>query len=215
VTAEQLQLEQLVRRPPPAHALSGLISGRVRLDGSGQTLRELAAAANGTVAAVMPNGEVQDTLVQSASLELSGLLGRLRASRKETAIRCAVAKLDVHEGIGTVRTLVIDTDDALLSGDGTVNLASDSLDISLRGRPKKPSLALRSTVHLQGNLAHPRLSVSGRGVAGPGAAVALGILVMAVASVLAFVIAGLAHNADCAALTAQATPAPAADGKGP
>ena len=188
----------------------------MRLDGSGETLRELAAAANGTVAAVMPNGEVQDTLVQSASLELSGLLGRLRASRKETAIRCAVAKLDVHEGIGTVRTLVIDTDDALLSGDGTVNLASDSLDISLRGRPKKPSLALHSTVHLQGNLAHPRLSVSGRGVAGQAAAaVALGVLLTPVASVLAFVNPGLAHNADCAALTAQATPAPAADGKGP
>jgi uncharacterized protein involved in outer membrane biogenesis len=217
VTAEQLQLEQLVRRPPPAPApLSGLISGRVRLDGSGETLRELAAAANGTVAAVMPNGEVQATLVQSASLELSGLLGRLRASPKETAIRCAVGTLDVHEGIGTVRTLVIDTDDALLSGDGTVNLASDSLDISLRGRPKKPSLALHSTVHLQGNLAHPRLSVSGRGVAGQAAAaVALGVLLTPVASVLAFVNPGLAHNADCAALTAQATPAPAADGKGP
>ena len=72
-----------VRAPSAACAcagVSGLISGRVRLGGSGETLRELAAAANGTVAAVMPNGEVQATLVQSASLELSGLLGRLRAS---------------------------------------------------------------------------------------------------------------------------------------
>ena len=41
--------------------------------------------------------------------------GGCATSRKETDIRCAVAKLDVQEGIGTVRTLVIDTDDALLT----------------------------------------------------------------------------------------------------
>ena len=202
--------------PSPAPApVSGIISGRVQLSGSGTTPRELAAAANGTVAAVLPNGEVRDTLVQSASLELGGLFGRLRNSSKETAIRCAVARLDVHEGIGTVRTLVIDTDDAVLSGDGTVDLASDALDLSLRGRPKKPSLALHSSLHLQGSLAHPRVHVAGRGVAGQtAAAVALGVLLTPIASVLAFVNPGLAHNADCAALTAQALPAPA-DGNGP
>ena len=216
VTVEQLQLDELLRRPPPALApVSGVISGRVRLGGSGKTLRQLGAAANGTVAAVMPSGTVQDSLVQSASLELGGLFGRLRHSRKETDIRCAVAKLDVQEGIGTVRTLVIDTDDALLTGDGTVNLASDSLDLSVRGRPKKPSLALHASLQLQGSIAHPRLSVSGRGIAGQtAAAVALGVLLTPVASVLAFVNPGLAHNADCAALTAQAAPAPATEGNG-
>ncbi len=217
LTAEQLQLEQFMRRAPPAPApASGVISGRVHLGGSGRTLRELAAAADGTIAAVMPGGEVQDSLIQAASLELNGLLGRLRASRKETDIRCAVAKLDVHEGIGTVRTLVIDTDDALLTGDGTVNLASDSLDLSVRGRPKKPRLALHAALHLQGSLAHPRLSVAGGNVAGQtAAAVALAVLLTPVAGVLAFVSPGLAHNADCAALTAQAAPAPAAHGSGP
>jgi AsmA family protein len=217
VTVEALQVDELLRAAPPAPApVSGALSGRVRLSGSGKTLRQLGAATNGTVAAIMPNGTVQDALVQSASLELGGLLGRLRHSRKQTDIRCAVATLDVHEGIGTLRTLVIDTDDALLTGDGTVNLASDSLDLSVRGRPKKPSLALHAALHLQGSLAHPRVSVTGGGGAGQtAAAVALGVLLTPVASVLAFVNPGLAHNADCAALTAQAAPAPAADGNRP
>jgi uncharacterized protein involved in outer membrane biogenesis len=216
VSAEEVQLDQLLRHLPQAPpAVSGVISGRVHLDGSGQTLRELAATANGTVAAVMPSGQVQDALVQSAGLELSGLFERLRKSGRETDIRCAVAKLDVREGIGTVRTLVIDTGDILLSGDGTVNLASDGLDLSLRGHPKKPTLALHSSLHVQGSLAHPRLSVSGHGVAGQtAAAVALGVLLTPVASVLAFVNPGLAHNADCAALTAQAAPTLATDGGG-
>jgi AsmA family protein len=214
VTVEQLQLEQLLRHAPPAPPpVSGVISGRVRLGGSGTTLRKLAAAANGTVAAVVPHGELQDTLVQSASLELGGLSGWLRASRKKTDIRCAVAQLDVQAGIGTVRTLVIDTDDAVLSGDGTVNLAADSLDLSVRGRPKKPSLALHASLHVQGSLAHPRVSVAGRGLAGQTvAAVALAVLLTPIASVLAFVNPGLAHDADCVALTAQATPALAAEG---
>ena len=217
VTAEQVQLDQLLRYPPQAPPpLSGLISGRIHLGGSGQTLRELAATANGSVAAVMPKGEVQDALVQSAGLELSGLFGRLRKSGKETDIRCAVAKLDVHEGIGTVRTLVIDTGDTVLSGEGTVNLASsDALDLSLRGHPKKPSLALHSSLHVQGSLSHPRLSVSGHDVAGQtAAAVALGVLLTPIASVLAFVNPGLAHDADCAALTAQAAATLATDGGG-
>jgi AsmA family protein len=217
VTAEQVQLDQLLRYPPQAPApVSGLISGRVHLGGSGRTLRELAAAAEGTVAAVMPKGEVQGALVQSAGLELGGLFGRLRKSGKETDIRCAVTKLDVHEGIGTVRTLVIDTGDTLLSGEGTVNLASsDALDLSLRGHPKHPSLALHSSLHVQGSLTHPRLSVSGHDVAGQtAAAVALGVLLTPIASVLAFVNPGLAHDADCAVLTAQAAATLATNGGG-
>jgi AsmA family protein len=68
---------------------------------------------------------------------------------------------------------------------------------------------------VQGSLTHPRLSVSGHDVAGQtAAAVALGVLLTPIASVLAFVNPGLAHDADCAALTAQAAPTLATDGGG-
>jgi uncharacterized protein involved in outer membrane biogenesis len=86
-----------------------------------------------------------------------------------------------------------------------VHLDTEALDLRLRGRPKKPQLALRSAVTVGGTLSHPQVRLVGGEVAAQaGAAVALGVLLTPLAAVLAFVNPGLQRDADCAALLAQA-----------
>lgn len=205
LAVSDIQLAQLSAKGDPP--LSGALSGRLQLQGHGKSVREIASTLDGTVSAVIPNGTVRAVLAEAASLDLSAALGALSKKDKQTSIRCAVASFDAHQGVLTSRTLVVDTDKALITGSGTLNAASQALDLTLHGRPKHPNLKLHSALSIHGTLTHPELRLSTPALLGQSAAAAaLGVLLTPVAAVLAFVSPGVAHDADCAALLAQATP---------
>jgi AsmA family protein len=216
VTAEQvrldlsaLQLADLAGAHRDGPPLSGALNARLQLSGAGESLKDMLASAEGNISAVIPQGTVRASLAESASLDLAGALRALVHSDKETGIRCAVADFAAHNGVLTARTLLADTDPALITGSGQVHLDPATLDLTLRGRPKHPRLVLHSEIRVQGSLTHPDIRPNTPAVlAQSAAAVALGTVLSPVAAVLAFVNPGLAHDADCAALIAQAhTPA--------
>ncbi len=201
-----LRVEALRGRNDAGEApLTGVMSGRVQLEGHGQSLHELAASANGTLTAVLPHGEMRASLAQATDLDLGAALGLARKSDKRTDIRCGVASFDAHDGVFTVHTLLIDTDRVLVTGKGALHMDSESLDFALHGRPKHPEIALHEGIALRGTLAHPEVRLAGHGVlAQMGAAAALGALLTPAAAVLAFVNPGLAHDANCGALLDEA-----------
>jgi AsmA family protein len=214
LSVSDLQLEQLHGNSAAQAPLAGPLSGRLELSGEGRSLHEQAATANGTLATVVPHGAMRSSIAEATGLDLTGLLGA--KARPETPIRCAVARFDAQQGVVSARTFVLDTDNMLISGTGEAHMDSEKLDFLLRGQPKKISLALHSGVALQGTLAHPEIRLVGRNVlAQTAAAVALAVVLTPVAAVLAFVNPGLTHNADCAALIAEAKAAPDASAQQP
>ncbi len=207
LSVSDLQLEQLHGKSAAQPPLAGPLSGRLELSGEGRSLHEQAATGNGRLATVIPRGAIRSSIAEATGLDLTGLLGA--KARPETPIRCAVASFDVRQGVVSTRTFVLDTDTMLISGTGEAHMDSETLDFVLRGRPKKISLALHSGVALRGTLAHPEIRLVGHDVlAQTAAAVALAVVLTPVTAVLAFVNPGLAHNADCAALIAEAKAAP-------
>jgi len=202
---KHVQLGQLlgVDRPPIA---TGSLDGHLKLVGQGDTLRALADAASGEATFVIPQGSMHAALAEAASGEVAGALGLLRRSAKETPIRCAVLSLEAKQGIVRTRTLVLDTDAALLTGSGELHLDSETLDAHIRGRPKHPTLALHSAITVSGPLLRPHLGVDKRGaLVQGGAALALGAVLTPLSAALAFVDPGLAHDADCGALLKEAS----------
>jgi uncharacterized protein involved in outer membrane biogenesis len=189
-------------RPPP---LDGPLQGRINLKGRGNSIHELASNANGTVTAVLPQGAVRSSFAELAGFDLRGL-GLLAAGNEEdTDIRCGVASFDAEDGRLTAKSLVIDTEPVLITGEGTIDLGSETLDLRFQGRPKHPRLRVRSALLVRGPLRHPSLSIEAKKPAAQAAgAIALGVLLTPVAAMLAFVDPGLAKDADCAALLAQA-----------
>jgi AsmA family protein len=198
------QLEQLRGGHAAMSGLSGPLSLRAQLKGTGTSYHEMATTADGTLTAVVPRGTMRAALAEAASLELAGALGLLTKSQKETGVRCAVASFGAHEGVLTARSIVIDTDKALITASGDAQLDSEALNFTLRGHPKSPTLALHSSVAVRGTLAHPQFRLSGdKAAAQTGVAAALGVVLTPLAAGLAFVNPGLAHNADCEALIAD------------
>jgi len=205
---KQVQLEQLHGVDRPAIA-SGSLDGRVDLSSRGGTWQAMADAVHGEATLVVPKGSVRASVAELASADVVGALGLLRRNVKETPIRCAVMSLEAEQGVVRSRTLVLDTDAAIVAGSGELRLDTQTLELQIRGRPKHPTLALRAPITVSGPLKKPQVAVQKRGaLVQGGAALALGTALTPLAAVLAFVDPGLARDADCTALLAEASKAP-------
>lgn len=186
--------------------LTGRLMGRVRLAGSGASVRDVAANANGTVSLVTPDGEVREALAELTGINVTRGLGLLLArNHSTTPIRCGVASFDVRGGIAHARTIVFDTEDVLIRGAGTVSLRDETLNLSIHGEPKELRLiSVDAPISIGGRWRAPRIGIEAEDALGQGGiAAVLGSLVAPIAAVLPFVDAGLAEDANCAALVAS------------
>jgi hypothetical protein len=103
------------------------------------------------------------------------------------------------------RTLVLDTDAALLTGSGELHLDSQTVDAHIHGRPKHSTLTLHSAISVSGPLLRPHVGVDKRAaLVQGGTALALGAVLTPLSAALAFIDPGLTHDADCRALLTQA-----------
>lgn len=202
-----VRLQDLTSRGPGPAPLEGLLEGRVRLSGSGDTVHKAAASSNGTIAVAIPPGLMRQSFAELMGVNVvPGLFQLLAKDPKQTDLRCAVADFDVRNGVLTARRLVLDTSVVVATGQGGVNLSSEALDLTLQGHTKKPRLVrVIAPIHVGGNLAKPRLKVdTGPVIAQAGAGLALGAVLTPLAALIPFLSPGGAHDADCAALLAEA-----------
>jgi uncharacterized protein involved in outer membrane biogenesis len=170
-------------------------------------VHKTAATADGDVTLVIPKGEMREAFAELMGINLARGLGLILAKNEQnTELRCGVVSFKADGGDLKATTLVIDTTHVLVTGQGNINLATEALNLSLRGEPKQVRLLrLRTPITLRGSLLQPKIGVDpGKLAAQTGGAVALGALLTPVAAVLAFVDGGLAKDANCAALLAQA-----------
>ena len=194
-----LELAELT--PSGRSGFTGRLSARMKLTGEGRSFHDLLSTANGTVAALLPGGTLRESTAELTSLDVNGALGALLKSHEQTPIRCGVASFEVQDGVAAARTLLLDTENVLVSGNGQVHLDSEALDLTLEGHPKHPRLGLHSAVSIRGTLRQPQVRLAGKGaLVQAGAAIGLGIALTPLAALLAFINPGLAHNADCAQL---------------
>jgi len=194
-----VQIAQFDRKdagPPP---VEGALQARVNVTGHGRSVHEVAATANGPVTAILTHGAIRTSLAELAGLDLRALGLILAKDKQETGIRCAIAAFEAHDGTLNAQRLVVDTEPVLITGEGQLDLDSESLDFVLRAQPKSLRLfRLRAPLLVRGTLDHPAVSVrKGTITAQTAGAAALGIVLTPLAALLAFVDPGLAKNTDC------------------
>ena len=202
-----VDLAQFTSKSNDTAPLAGRLLGRIKLQGSGSSVHKTAATANGDVTIVVPNGKMREALAELTGIDLARGLGLiLTKNQQNTELRCGVASFKADTGDLKSTTLVIDTTNVLVTGEGDINLSTEALNLSLRGQPKHARLLrLRTPIMLRGSLSAPKIGVdSGKLAAQTGGAVALAALLTPVAAMLAFVDGGLAKDANCSALLSQA-----------
>ena len=187
--------------------LDGTLVGRAILHGRGKSLHEVGSTAEGTVSVVVPHGDIRKAFAELMGINAANGLGLLlTGNQQKTGIRCGVANFKAAGGVFAAQDIVIDTDRVLITGKGEVDLGSEDLDLTLNGQPKKfRFFRIKSPIEVGGTLSKPKVGVRPGNTPGQVAlATALGVLATPLASVLAFIDPGLAKDADCSALLAEA-----------
>jgi AsmA family protein len=186
--------------------ISGMLEARAVLTGTGNSVHAAASTAAGTFTAVVPSGGMRHSLAEWTGVDvLTALSLNLSGDNSNTNLRCAVASFGVKDGVLTSQQFVIDTDPVRVDGSGIINLRDETLDMRMQGKPKSFQLVrLHTPITVKGNLAHPILGIdAGAALAQGGIGAAL-TLINPFAAVLAFLDPGLAKDANCGPLIADA-----------
>ncbi|MFI4866111.1 MAG: AsmA family protein [Steroidobacterales bacterium] len=202
INLEQFKSAKSSAAPP----LAGVMQGRLRLDGHGNSVHAIAADANGTLSAVLPHGEMREAFAELAGIDMVRGLGLLLGKKDQsTAIRCGIIAFELKDGDAQAQRLVFDTTNVLVTGDGHITLNDEMLDLNVTGKPKKFRFdRLRSPINIRGTLRHPSASLSVPAVVKQGAVAAgLAAIGTPIAAALAFIDPGLAKDADCAGLISE------------
>lgn len=208
VRVKDIQLDQLKGKAPGASPpLGGVMQARAVIDGTGDSLHQVMSDANGMLTVVLPNGEIRSAFAELTGIDVSKGLGLLLTKTNDRAeIRCGVAQFGIKDGVMSARTITFDTQNVVIKGKGDINLGPESLDLQIKGDPKKMRLTrIRSPIDVKGHLMKPSVGLDVGSTVKQGAvAAALGTLLTPVASILAFVDPGLAKDQNCASMIAEA-----------
>jgi hypothetical protein len=189
--------------------LQGTMTGRIKLHGIGESMHKFASSADGSVRMVVPHGQIRAALAELAGIDVANGLGLLLTQNKQEAdLRCGVASFQAEQGRLNASAIVLDTTNVLITGHGNIDLRSERLDLVLQGQPKKIRFfRVRAPIDVAGTLSQPRIAIDPKKpLLQAGTGTVLAVLLTPLAATIAFVDPGLAKNADCAALLAQAAP---------
>lgn len=186
--------------------LTGPLAGRIKLSGAGLSVHRAMAAADGQVLLVAPGGEIREAFAELLGVNLTKGLGLLwTKSQTKVDLRCAVAHFQARDGVLVADHVVFDTEPVLAVGSGRINLATEQMDFRLSGKPKKARLVrLSAPITVKGPLVGPKVGVDLGGSLGQGGIAAVLATVTPLAVLLPFVDLGLAKDAPCGELVAEA-----------
>jgi hypothetical protein len=154
--ARGLDLARVLPRIQSARDAIGRVSGSAVLSGTGNSVAKMLGTADGNLSAGVGRGEISNLVIELAGLDIEESLKFLLSGDKRIPIRCAFGDFTVQDGVMQSRALAFDTTDTIIVGSGDVSLRDETLDLTLRPRPKDRSLlALRSPLIVEGTFKNP------------------------------------------------------------
>ena len=206
VRIEALQLQDMLAKLKVSGEGFGEVNGRIRLQGQGTSVDQLAGTADGQVVLSMAGGAIDALIVEAMGLDIAESIAVLldsmgQTEEDKTPIRCAIVNLALEDGVAITQPILIDTVDSKIFVDGWVNLSNETLDIMFESRPKDASvLSGNQPIHVDGRLMSPSVNPAPGRIENE----ALAWLMAPLAAVLPFFDVGGEPDSACGALIGQA-----------
>lgn len=208
--AQGLQLGKLFPGVESMDAALGAVHGNATLKGRGNSVAELMAHASGDLSAVVSRGTVSRFLLEAAGLNVANMVFVKLFGDEQVTVQCLAAEFAIEDGLMNTRTFILETDDAVVTVAGTVNLGTEVMDLDIH--PENKSLrifTLRSPLYVEGTFKNPDIGVQKAPVAArAGAAVALGLVTTPLAAILPLLNIGTDDETTCAALSGDGASKP-------
>jgi uncharacterized protein involved in outer membrane biogenesis len=213
----RIRLAGFFRGGAMAREMGGVIAGRIQLAGHGTTVADILATANGKLGLAVDGGQISALLAKGLKTNIPETLGLVLSGDRPLAFGCLVGDLVAENGVLRTGVLVLDAQETLVTGQGTVDLRNERLDLTFEGRSKSPQIfATHVPVTVRGTLGAPAISAgAGETVARGVAALALGVLLTPLAALVPLLDPGTGEDVHCGQLVRNArAPAAAPAGSG-
>lgn len=202
-----IKLQQLVHPVRGQPTIEGPLEARAQIVAAGDSVHRAASNADGSLIFVVPRGEMRKAFAELLGINLlNGGLALLTGDQTQTNVRCAIASFQASKGVFNASNIVLDTDVERGGGRGSIDMKTETINFILTGEAKSfRLLRMNAPITITGSLSHPKIGVqASRALGQGGLVVALGALINPLASLLATIDPGLAKDANCGAVLAQA-----------
>ncbi len=181
----------------------GIIGGEAEINTNGNSLASMMAQGNGELKLILlSGGNLSALLVDIAGLEFGNALLSALGVPDRAQIECFVADFPMKNGIVDTKAMLLDTNEARLLGQGTIDLRSQTLDYALTTRSKHFSIgSLPGPINITGPLGSPSIRPGAEIAARAGAAVGLGVLLTPIGALLPTIQFGVGNDNACTRAT--------------
>jgi len=146
---------EVAKKPEAAGKLGtvGKLDGQIALTGTGLSLAEFLASANGNVLLSMKEGQMGRVLIELVGLDVAETIQKAIARQKTYQLQCLVADFAVHNGRMETQMLLVDTTDTKVVGGGFIDLQAKVLALKLEPKAKDFSLfSAQAPLYISGAL---------------------------------------------------------------
>ena len=205
LTARNFKLKQLFPTFEPMKTSFGDLNGDAHLSGRGNSVAKLLGTANGGLKMIINDGAISRSLMEIAGLNVGNYVVGKIFGDEDVKINCAAADVGIKDGLATSQLFVFDTENAIIYIDGTVNLATEQLDLKITPESKGFRVfSLRSPLYVRGTFGNPSAGVQAVPLLLRGAGmVALGVIAGPAAGLLALIAPSGGEPNQCAPLLQQ------------
>jgi uncharacterized protein involved in outer membrane biogenesis len=183
----------------------GALSGRAELRATGKSVAELLGTGDGRVTLTTSGGNLSALLVDLSGLRLANAILSVLGIPSRTNLQCFIADFRLQDGTLNTQSMIIDTDEAIITGEGNVNLMREQIAYRLRTQSRDFTIgALSTDIRIGGTFRDPNVlpdpvELGARG----GAAVALGLInpLLAILPTIQF---GTDEDSGCKSLAGRA-----------
>ncbi len=186
VTLSGLRLKEMFPDFAPMQTSFGEINGSIALGAKGNSIAALLGTATGEVKLLVNDGAISKSLLEMAGLNLANIVITRLFGDKDVAIHCAATHLVAKDGVMESQLFVLDTEDAIINVEGSVDFGEEALALDVRPHTRGLRiLSLRSPLYVKGTFASPDVGVKkGPLIARGGGALVLGIFAAPAAALI-------------------------------
>jgi uncharacterized protein involved in outer membrane biogenesis len=146
---------EITKKPEAAGKLgtAGKLDGQIALTGTGLSLADFLASANGDVLLSMQEGQLGTVLTELVGLDVAETIQKAIAQEKTYQLRCLVADFAVHNGRMETQMLLVDTTDTKVIGGGFIDMRANMVGLKLEPKAKDFSpFSLQTPLYITGPL---------------------------------------------------------------
>jgi AsmA protein len=163
VTAPALALAPFLKMFGLPNTAEGIVQAKILARSTGDDTQAMAKHINGQIGLATVNGSVDGTVLNrlfGTALQTVGLPGIMTGAQGPVAVRCAGLRVDATNGIGTIKTLTLDSSRLLVQGGGIVNLGDQTMDILLKPQMQVAGTEISLPVQITGSFGAPKTTLA-------------------------------------------------------